>query len=365
MGKRFLIPKPRLFASHSGAGRDDLAEAPGYIPANWLLSLLCLLTLCGLAIAPLHAQDQPDQLRIGFQKGSVGIVLAKEHHLLEQRFPHTKISFVEFPAGPQLLEALNAGSIDLGPTGDIPPIFAQAAGIDLLYVGAEPERPKAEVILVGKQSPIHGVADLKGRKIALQKGSSSHNLLLRVLARANLGFNDIQPIYLAPADARAAFSSGSVDAWVIWDPYYSAAALDGQARVLADGSGLPGIGANYYLAARSYVQAHGGFVEAALQAISAADDLSRSDRADSLRLLSAYSGLPPAVMTLFLDHRPASNAIHAMGNADVQSQQQIADAFYRSHLIPKPVKVADVVWKPAIAPAPQTVHHSPASESPP
>ncbi len=135
------------------------------------------------------------------------MVLAKSHQLLEKRYPQTKISWVEFPAGPQMLEALNVGSIDLGSTGDIPPIFAQAAGADLVYVGVEPPKPKAEVILVAENSPIKTVADLKGHKVAFQKGSSSHNLLLRALRQAGLKFTDIQPTYLTPADARAPRSS--------------------------------------------------------------------------------------------------------------------------------------------------------------
>lgn len=155
------------------------------------------------------------------------MVLAKSHRLLEKRFPDTQIKWVEFPAGPQMLEALNVNSIDLGSTGDIPPIFAQAAGADLLYVGAEPPKPLAEVILVAENSPIKTVAELKGHKIAFQKGSSSHNLLLRALREAGLSFNDITPAFLTPADARAAFQQGDVDAWTIWDPYYSAAIQQG------------------------------------------------------------------------------------------------------------------------------------------
>jgi len=100
-----------------------------------------LLTLSAWAQA---AEPAPEALRIGYQKGSVSMVLAKSHGLLEKRYPHTKISWIEFPAGPQMLEALNVGSIDLGSTGDIPPIFAQAAGADLVYVGVEPPKPKAE-----------------------------------------------------------------------------------------------------------------------------------------------------------------------------------------------------------------------------
>ncbi len=97
------------------------------------------------------------------------MVLAKSHQLLEQRYPQTHISWIEFPAGPQMLEALNVGSIDIGSTGDIPPIFAQAAGADLVYIGAEPPKPKAEVILVAQGSPIHNVAELKGKRSLSRK----------------------------------------------------------------------------------------------------------------------------------------------------------------------------------------------------
>lgn len=213
------------------------------------LALAGLLSVSTIAVA---AESSPEALRIGYQKGSIGMVLAKSHQLLEKRYPQTKISGW-VPRWPQMLEALNVGSIDLGSTGDIPPIFARAAGADLVYVGVEPPKPKAEVILVPENSPIKTVADLKGHKVAFQKGSSSHNLLLRALRRAGLKFTDIQPTYLTPADARAAFQQGNVDAWAIWDPYYSAALLQGGVRVLKDGTDLNQTG-SFYLAARPYAE---------------------------------------------------------------------------------------------------------------
>lgn len=152
------------------------------------LTLAGLLSVSTLAVA---AESSPEALRIGYQKSNISSVLAKNYQMLEKRYPQTKISWVEFPAGPQMLEALNVGSIDLGSTGDIPPIFAQAAGADLLYVGVEPPKPKAEVILVAENSPIKTVADLKGHKVAFQKGSSSHNLYYAHYARPGLSL----PIY--------------------------------------------------------------------------------------------------------------------------------------------------------------------------
>ncbi len=300
-----------------------------------------LLALSGLAHA---AEPAPDSLRIGYQKGSVSMVLAKSHQLLEKRYPDTKFSWVEFPAGPQMLEALNVGSIDLGSTGDIPPIFAQAAGADLVYVGVEPPKPKAEVILVPENSPIKTVADLKGHKVAFQKGSSSHNLLLRALQQAGLTFKDIQPVYLSPADARAAFQQNNVDAWAIWDPYYSAALLQGGVRVLKDGETLKQTG-SFYLAARPYAEKNGEFVQGVLNTFSEADALTQSQRQASIALLAKTMGLPEPVIATYLDHRPPTVIKPVDANTAVL-QQQTADLFYDNRLVPKKIDIRDRIWQP-------------------
>ncbi|PWC19762.1 aliphatic sulfonate ABC transporter substrate-binding protein [Brenneria corticis] len=304
-----------------------------------------IITLAALFAGGAHAQDTaPEQLRIGFQKGSIPLVLAKSHQLLEKRFPQTRISWIEFPAGPQMLEALNVGSIDLGSTGDIPPIFAQAARADLLYVGVEPPKPLVEVILVREDSPINSVADLKGRKIAFQKGSSAHNTLLQLLQKSGLAFSDIKPIYLTPADARAAFQQGNVDAWTIWDPYYSAALVEGGVRVLADGTGLNKTG-SFYLAARPYTEQNGAFIGQVLEVLTQADALTQSDRAQSVTLLANAVGLPEKVIETALSHRPPST-IKPLDAATIKAQQYTADLFYENRLLPVKVDVAQRVWHP-------------------
>ncbi|MGK0600547.1 sulfonate ABC transporter substrate-binding protein [Yokenella regensburgei] len=312
---------------------------------KWRLQSLALSGLLTLSAWSHAATQVPDTLRIGYQKGSVSMVLAKSYQLLEKRYPQSKISWVEFPAGPQMLEALNVGSIDLGSTGDIPPIFAQAAGADLLYVGVEPAKPKAEVILVPDSSAIKTVADLKGHKVAFQKGSSSHNLLLRALQEAGLSFKDIQPVYLTPADARAAFQQGNVDAWAIWDPYYSAALLQGGVRVLKDGETLKQTG-SFYLAARPYAEEYDEFVQEVLATFSQADALTQSQRPQSITLLAKTMGLPEPVIASYLDHRPPT-AISAVSDAVAALQQQTADLFYDNHLVPKKIDVRSRIWHPA------------------
>jgi sulfonate transport system substrate-binding protein len=281
-------------------------------------------------------------LRIGYQKGSIALVIAKEQGLLEKRFAATKVQWIEFPAGPQMLEALNIGALDVGSTGDIPPLFAQAAGADLVYVGAEPAKPAAETILVRKDSPLQSVADLKGKKVAFQKGSSSNNVLLRALNKAGLSFKDIQPVYLTPADARAAFEQGSVDAWAIWDPYASLALLEGHSRLLADGTGLD-LSGPIYSARRDYANQNAEFVHGLLNELTAAEAQTRSQRQQSIDILTRSMGLPQAVIERYLDNRPPSPILPVDAKI-IAAQQATADLFYQNKLLPKPIKVEQAVW---------------------
>lgn len=200
------------------------------------------------------------------------------------------------------------------------------------------------MILVAENSPIKTVADLKGHKVAFQKGSSSHNLLLRALRQAGLKFTDIQPTYLTPADARAAFQQGNVDAWAIWDPYYSAALLQGGVRVLKDGTDLNQTG-SFYLAARPYAEKNGAFIQGVLATFSEADALTRSQREQSIALLAKTMGLPAPVIASYLDHRPPTT-IKPVSAEVAALQQQTADLFYENRLVSKKVDIRQRIWQP-------------------
>ncbi|QNP59952.1 sulfonate ABC transporter substrate-binding protein [Paenacidovorax monticola] len=289
----------------------------------------------------------PEQLRIGYQKSAVNLVILKQQGVLERRFPGAKIQWLEFPAGPQLLEALSVGSLDFGLTGDSPPVFAQAAGKDLLYVGAEPPKPDSSAILVLADSPLQRLADLKGKRIALQKGSSAHYLLVRALDKAGLAWADIQPVYLAPADARAAFERKSVDAWAIWDPFYAATELTIQPRVLATGRDLSGNN-SFYLAARPFVDKHPQALAVLFDELTRADQFAQDARKDAIKLIASFSGLDAGVVSLFIQRRPRS-PVGLLNPRTVADQQRVADAFFKLGLIPRPVTVADIVWAPKAA----------------
>jgi sulfonate transport system substrate-binding protein len=324
----------------------------------------CFLQLLGLTaaswgLAPQAARAQaapaPELLRIGYQKSAVNLVILKQQAILEKRFPATKVSWIEFPAGPQLLEALSVGSLEFGLTGDSPPVFAQAAGKDLLYVGAEPPKPDSSAILVLKDSPLRRLADLKGRKVALQKGSSAHYLLVQAVARAGLQWTDIQPIYLPPADARAAFERKSVDAWAIWDPFYAATELALQPRVLATGRDLSSNN-SFYLASRPFVSRHPEALAVLLEELTRADRQAQENRKDVIKLIADFSGLDAGVVSLFLQRRPKS-PVGPLSAQTVADQQRVADAFHKLGLIPKPVTVAEIVWRPEAQRLAQSTRH--------
>ena len=286
------------------------------------------------------------ELRIGFQKGSLNLALLKSLALLDKPLAATRVTWVEFPAGPQLLEALAVGSVDFGATGDSPPVFAQAAGKDLVYVGAEPPKPDSSAILARPEAALKTLADLKGRRVAVQRGSCAHFLLVQALAKANLSWADITPVYLAPADARAAFERGSVDAWVIWDPYYAAAEIDGRVHVLATSRGLTGNN-TFYLASRAVAQRE-DVLRVLFAALTDADAYGQSNRKETAQRYADYAGLSLATVHRFLARRQPS-PVGPLTPALVAEQQKVADAFARLGLIPKPIRVADIVWQPGQA----------------
>jgi sulfonate transport system substrate-binding protein len=302
-----------------------------------------LVMAAALAVAPAFAAapalGETRTIRIGVQKYGTLIVLQVRGALEKRLAPlGVGVEWTEFPGGPQLLEALAAGSIDFGTTGEAPPVFAQAAGAELVYSGVEPPAPKGEAILVPKDSPIKSVADLKGKRIALNKGSNVHYLLVQALAKVGLSPADVTPVYLAPADGRAAFESGDVDAWVIWDPFLAAAQKASDARILADGAGLVE-NRQYYLAYRSFAQSHPELLKIIQEEIARTDAWAAQHQPEVVQLLAKHTGLDSAAVTLAVSRLAYGTG--PITPATVAYQQSIADTFFKLGLIPQQIRVAD------------------------
>jgi sulfonate transport system substrate-binding protein len=280
-------------------------------------------------------------LRVGYQKYGTFLIL-KSRGLLEQKLKPFGFAVVwsEFPGGPQLLEALNVGALDFGITGEAPPIFAQAARAPLVYVGNEPAAPLGEAILVPRDSSIHSVTELKGKKVALNKGSNVHYLLIKALEAAGLKYSDVQPVFLAPADARAAFEQGAVDAWAIWDPYQASAEVAIQARTLVNGTGIVA-NRQFYLGEKSFVNKNPAVIEAILDSLREIDAWAKTDVDQVAKDLSPAVGIPVPVLKLALGRQ--SWEAKPITPEVIADQQKIADAFLGLGLIPKPITVSDAL----------------------
>ena len=289
-------------------------------------------------------QAQAETLRIGYQKYGT-LVLLKAKGTLEKRLAEqgVEVSWTEFPGGPQLLEGLNVGSVDFGVTGETPPVFAQAAGANLLYVAYEPPAPSSEAILVPKGSSLKSVAELKGKKVALNKGSNVHYLLVRALEDAGLKYSDITPIYLPPADARAAFERGSVDAWVIWDPFLAAAENQLQARSLRNGQGLVD-NHQFYLATKPYAEQHPQVLNTLIEEVRAVGEDSKADPVAVTEQVAPLLGLSKDITAVAVKRQ--GYGAQPLTPAVVAAQQKIADTFTTLKLIPKSLSIKDVIWTP-------------------
>jgi sulfonate transport system substrate-binding protein len=313
---------------------------------RWFKKIIAVAVLSmSTALAGVGASYGQDKVvRIGFQKYGK-LVLLKGKGSLEDKLKPLgyKVVWTEFPSGPPLLEALNVGAIDFGVTGETPPIFAQAAGAPLVYLAYDPPAPHGEAILVPKDSQLKSVTDLKGKKVALNKGSNVHYLLVKALEKAGLKYTDIQPVFLAPSDALAAFTRGSVDAWVIWDPYEAAAEASTGARILADGTDLV---ANYqfYFTSKDFLKSDGKAVDVALEALNEADDWTKNNIEAVAEQLSPSVGLPAPVLAVSLKRE--SYGVRPISDDVIASQQRIADTFLGLGLLPKAVTVSDLQRKP-------------------
>lgn len=311
---------------------------------SWLARLVIALAFVGLAELG-RAQTAPT-LRIGYQKSASLLTLQKSQGTLERKLAPlgVGVKWVEFPAGPQLLEGLNVGSVDVGYVGEAPPIFAQAAAFvgpsKFVYIGFDPASPEAEALVVPKDSPLKSVADLKGKKIALNKGSNVHYLLVKLLEKHGLAYADIQPVFLPPADARAAFEKGAVDAWVIWDPFLAAAEKQLGARVLADGRGVVNNYA-YYLAERGFAEKHPQVIRVLFDDSVERGRWLKANVKQAAALIAPLQGLDVDVVEANL--RRFNYQVAPLTPLVVAEQQKIADVFHALKLIPKPVRVADAV----------------------
>ena len=309
------------------------------------LTLLFVLSACNASTSSEEASSNNEQktIQIGYQKfGTLNFLKAQET-LEKELEPHGfTVKWTEFPGGPQLLEALNVGSLDFGHTGEAPPIFAQSADAPLVYYANEPSNPRGEAIIVPKDSSIKSVEDLKGKKIALNKGSNVHYLLVKALEKHDVQYEEIETVFLPPADARAAFEKGAVDAWVIWDPFLAEAERKTGARILVDGTDLVN-NREFFLASEQFAKDHSDVLDIIYKEIEKAEQWVNENQLEAAEFLAPQIGMDKETLEVVLKRR--AYGIEKITNEVISDQQQIANQFYDLKLIPKEIATEDAVLK--------------------
>lgn len=297
----------------------------------------------GLAAASFVPARAGNVFRVGYQPYGNLIVLKSLGTLEAALRPlGWDVTWRRFVSGPPLLEALAAGALDFGTTGETPPIFAQASGAPIVYQAAEAPAPRGEAVIVKTDSSIRSLAELKGKKIGVTRGSNAHYLYVQALKKGGLSLSDVTTIYLAPPDGRAAFERGAIDAWSVWDPFLAAVQATGQTRVLTNGEGLV-TNTQYYLSARSFKDQ--SVLSAMLSAIRDTDKKVSSKPEAFAGVISREISIPEEVIQTALKRQ--AWGIRPIDDALVAQQQKIADEFFALGLIPKAIRVSEAVSQPS------------------
>jgi sulfonate transport system substrate-binding protein len=159
----------------------------------------------------------------------------------------------------------------------------------------------------------------------------------------SLALTDVEPVYLPPADARAAFERGAVDAWVIWDPFLAAAQATTGARTLIDGQGLVD-NHQFFLASQDLATRDTGLIRAILEELDAADRWAAGNQAEVARLFGPRVGIPAPVLEVALAR--IGYGVAPVTPDVLAKQQRIADTFHKIGLLPKPIDVSEAAWRP-------------------
>jgi aliphatic sulfonates family ABC transporter substrate-binding protein len=283
-------------------------------------------------------------VRVGFQPFGV-LSLLKVTRALDDVFAPlgATVDWIAYASGLPMLEALAAGSIDLGVVGEAPPIFAQAAMSPFVYLASEPPAPEGEAIVVLEQAAAQHVGDLRGKTIAVTRGSNVLYFLVRALEESGLSFDDVELRMLPPDEGRAAFLRGDVEAWAIWNPLLASVRRSIPTRVLRDAKGLATNRA-LYVGRRAFADAHPDLVAAFLGQVGATGRWANDSRGAAARALAPQVDLAADAIEAALEDTPFD--VRPIDREVVVAQQHIADTFHRLRLITYPLRVNDAVWAP-------------------
>ncbi|WP_238846203.1 sulfonate ABC transporter substrate-binding protein [Nostoc edaphicum] len=284
-------------------------------------------------------------LRIGYQSSGD---LVRVRGVLEKRLEPLglKVEWSQFAQGPQLMEAMNVGKIDIGSVGETPPIFAQAAGAKIIYLAGRrlgPDSGKGSAIAVPKGSPIKNLAQIKGQKVVFQKGSASHYFIIKALEEVNLKYSDIQVLSMPNVEARGAFIQGTIPVWVTGDPHLALVEKLHGARVLRDATniGTPG---GYYIGTREFAKENPELVRIILEEIDKNGQWAEANRKEVAKLIAPVLKIDLPIQEVISSR--ATYRLRGITPELMQAQQSVADLFYDEKILPKKIDIKEALLTP-------------------
>nr|WP_144923688.1 aliphatic sulfonate ABC transporter substrate-binding protein [Paenibacillus bovis] len=301
-----------------------------------LVVILFFLSACG-------ADGDNKEIKIGYQKQAIMLTLKNSEELQKElKDLGYTITWSEFSTGSSIIEALNSGSIDFANAGDMPSLFALAKGSDFQFIASEASAPESEGILVGKDSGINSLADLKGKKVAYNNASIAQYLLVKALATVDLTLEDITPVILTPPDASIAFEKGEVDAWVVWDPYMTVAESNGH-KILQTGAGIVPL-RSFYLSSEKMVTEHPELVEVIVKYLGETGREIDEDPTDATKLMEKLTKVPADTWEISLKRKRTD--IKFMDEEAVKDLETQAQDLLDIGLIENKINFEGKIWYP-------------------
>lgn len=283
------------------------------------------------------AASDLETVTIGYQKADP-VDIARQHGELIKKMKAKgyQVVFKEFSDGAALMTALKSGAIDYARVGDTPPVTAKAAGTDIALIAAGATKEYGSGILVGKNSQITNLKQLKGKTIAYQKGTAAQYLIIQALKKAGLSTNDVKLVNMDQSSASVAFAKGSVDAWVTWDPYTATAQVNQGAKLLTNGTGLAK-NRDFLISTQNYAKTHTALSKLLTTYIN--DDMTwaNNHHTQLIAMLSKTLKLSDAVIQKMVERRTYAMALVKADSSIVDEENQIANTFYQEGVVTEKV----------------------------
>lgn len=285
------------------------------------------------------SSDNLTKVTVGYQKADpIDISKTRGELVKKMKKKGYKVVFKEFQDGSSLMQALKSGSIDYARTGDTPTVTAQANGTKLTYIAAGSSKAKGSAVVIKKGSSISSIADLKGKKIAYTKNTSSEYMIRKVLQKAGLTTSDVTLVNMDQSSASVAFSKGKVDAWATWDPYTAQAQVKSNAKILISGEGLTN-NRDFIISTKKYAKNHTEVSKYLVKYVQEDMVWARTHKTKLIDMMAKQLNISKKVVKLQVSRR--SYSMHSVTSSILDEEQKIADLFYDEGVITKKITVSD------------------------